>query len=178
MANDNAKYTPTQWEKITAVAVAFFIVGLISFLVIRDRPFSDLNFAIFVRILLSLSCAILGAVVPGFLQVDLQKKGLAIRAGGALALFVLTFFFTPSVIFSSQEQTQPSEFIVGYVPYSAIVAEDNSKVSIGKAVVTRGVTVLRPVADLSTDGQVLKIGTRAVVIELEEGWVKLKLHYN
>lgn len=100
MANDNAKYTPTQWEKITAVAVAFFIVGLISFLVIRDRPFSDLNFVIFVRILLSLSCSILGAVVPGFLQVDMRKKGLVIRAGGALALFIVTFFFTPSVISS------------------------------------------------------------------------------
>lgn len=103
MANENAKYAPTQWEKITAVAVAFFIVGLISFLVIRDKPFSDLNFAVFARILLSLSCAVLGAVIPGFLQVDLHKKGLAIRAGGALALFVLTFFFTPSVISPSSK---------------------------------------------------------------------------
>lgn len=103
MANDNQKYEPAQWEKITAVAVAFFIVGLISFLVIRDKPFSDLNFAIFVRILLSLSCAVLGAVIPGFLQVDLHKKGLAVRAGGALALFIITFFFTPSVISSPQK---------------------------------------------------------------------------
>lgn len=110
MANDNAKYTPTQWEKITAVAVAFFIVGLISFLVIRDRPFSDLNFVIFVRILLSLSCSILGAVVPRFLQVDMRKKGLVIRAGGALALFITTFFFTPSVISSTQKPETNTSF--------------------------------------------------------------------
>jgi hypothetical protein len=28
MANDNQKYEPAQWEKITAVAVAFFGGGL------------------------------------------------------------------------------------------------------------------------------------------------------
>jgi len=40
---------------------------------------------------------VLGATIPGFLQVDYNGQGMSIRAGGALALFVLTFFGTPHV---------------------------------------------------------------------------------
>jgi len=49
------------------------------------------------RILLSLGVAIFGAVIPGFLKINLTWKGVVIRAGGALALFLLTFFFTPKI---------------------------------------------------------------------------------
>lgn len=94
--SDNA-YKVSHWEKIVASAAALFIIGLISFLVVRDKPFSDPNFAVFVRVLLSLACAVLGAVVPGFLHVSVNGKGLAIRAGGALALFIITYFFSPKV---------------------------------------------------------------------------------
>lgn len=90
-------HSVAQWEKVVAAVVAVFIVGLVSFLVIRDKPFSDPNLAVFVRILLSLSCAVLGAVIPGFLQVDIKGRGLLIRAGGALALFLVTFFFSPQI---------------------------------------------------------------------------------
>jgi len=100
--NNNSNYQPAQLEKVVASAVAILIVGLISFLVIRDKPFSDPNFPVFIRILLSLACAVLGAVIPGFLNVDLKAKGLLIRAGGALALFVITFFFTPNVATSEK----------------------------------------------------------------------------
>ncbi|WP_417914142.1 hypothetical protein [Candidatus Electronema sp. JM] len=105
--NSQLPYQPAQWEKIVATIVALFIVGLISFLVIRDKPFSDSNFPIFIRILLSLACAVLGAVIPGFLNIDLQAKGLLIRAGGALALFVITYFFTPQTISPSVEEKFP-----------------------------------------------------------------------
>jgi hypothetical protein len=47
---------------------------------------------------LSLSIAVLGATVPGFLNVGWSGRGLAIRAGGALALFVLTFLLTPQIV--------------------------------------------------------------------------------
>uniref|UniRef100_UPI0040571D5C PDZ domain-containing protein n=1 Tax=Candidatus Electronema sp. TaxID=2698783 RepID=UPI0040571D5C len=92
-----------------ATIVALFIVGLISFLVIRDKPFSDSSFPIFIRILLSLACAILGAVIPGFLSIDLQANGLLIRAGGALALFVITYFFTPQTVFPLDERKNKAE---------------------------------------------------------------------
>jgi hypothetical protein len=55
------------------------------------------------RIILSLSVAVLGATVPGFLNVGWSAKGFAVRAGGALALFVLTFLLTPQVV---QQETR------------------------------------------------------------------------
>lgn len=77
-------YVPARWEKITSYAMAIWIVALVSYLLIRNQRFEDPNLAVGMRILLSLSTAILGAVIPGFLHVDMQGKGLAIRAGGAL----------------------------------------------------------------------------------------------
>ena len=40
----------------------------------------------------------LGATIPGFLQVGWNGKGFAIRAGGALALFIATYLLAPSVV--------------------------------------------------------------------------------
>jgi len=45
-----------------------------------------------------LATAVLGAVLPGFLHVTWNVKGVAIRAAGALAVFVVTFFGTPKVL--------------------------------------------------------------------------------
>ena len=50
------------------------------------------------RVLLSLSAATLGASIPGFLNLRWSGGGLVVRAGGALALFVLTFVYTPDLV--------------------------------------------------------------------------------
>ena len=97
MPENYPAYQSALWEKITAAAVAVFIVAFISFLIISGIP-SEQNAIAFARILISLASAILGAVIPGFLGVNLQAKRQSIRAGGALALFVITYFFTPNVI--------------------------------------------------------------------------------
>lgn len=94
----SSKHIPATWEKITVLVVAVFITGITSFLVIRNEPFADSNYVTFVRILLSLAVAVLGAVIPGVLNITLRKNNLLIRASGAIALFVITFMFTPKVI--------------------------------------------------------------------------------
>ncbi|MCG5509686.1 hypothetical protein [Ectothiorhodospira lacustris] len=86
------------WERMLGAITALFIVGLVGYLVIRNEPFADQNFVVMLRILLSLAVSVVGAVIPGFLQVGWNGSGLAIRAGGALALFVLTFLLTPQVL--------------------------------------------------------------------------------
>lgn len=50
------------------------------------------------RVVLSFATAVLGATIPGFLEIGWKGTGLAIRAGGALALFVLTFLYTPDLV--------------------------------------------------------------------------------
>jgi hypothetical protein len=91
-------YQTQAWEKMVVYLTGFLFIGLIAYLAIRNEPFTDPNFVVLIRIVLSVLLAAMGATIPGFLNVDLSKNGLAIRAGGALALFVLTYLLTPSVI--------------------------------------------------------------------------------
>ena len=86
------------WERIVATTGAVVVLATTLFLVVRNQPFADPSLVVFLRILLSLSIATLGAVIPGFLHVRLGWGRVAIRAGGALALFVITYFFTPKVL--------------------------------------------------------------------------------
>jgi hypothetical protein len=101
-------YEPSAWEKGAAYAAALLTVLLVGFLTIRNEPFSDPNVVVLVRIILSLAVSVLGATVPGFLQVDLSWRGWAVRSGGALALFLVTFFGTPRVLSSAPPQAQPA----------------------------------------------------------------------
>jgi len=80
---------------------------LVGFLVVRNQPFHDPNLVVLIRTVLSTAVAVLGATIPGFLHIDLAARGVAIRAGGALALFVLTFFFSPGVLPGGGEAPTP-----------------------------------------------------------------------
>ncbi len=92
-------YQPHAWEKVVSYATAFLFIATNVFLLIRNQPIADPNLVVVLRILLSLMVAIFGASVPGMLRVDLTtKKGVAIRATGALALFVISFVMTPKVL--------------------------------------------------------------------------------
>ncbi|WP_274024576.1 hypothetical protein [Vibrio parahaemolyticus] len=84
--------------KIIAYICAVSILAVVFILVLQKEPVSDPNIIVIVRIILSLAVAIIGAVIPGFLHVDLTWKGVSIRAFGALALFIISFFFTPKVL--------------------------------------------------------------------------------
>jgi hypothetical protein len=53
-------------------------------------------------VVVSFATATLGATIPGFLEIGWSGRGLAIRAGGALALFVLTFLYTPDLVTKGQ----------------------------------------------------------------------------
>ena len=92
-------YQPQNWERMLTYGTAFLFVALVAFLLVRNQPIADPNLVVLVRILLSLIVSVFGASVPGMLRVDLTtRKGLIIRATGALALFVLTFVMTPTVL--------------------------------------------------------------------------------
>jgi|SRR5215475_2547821 len=82
-------------DRIAATIAALVIVGLTVFLLIRNEPIADPRLFFALRVVLSFSAAVLGATIPGFLNLKWSGAGFVIRAGGALALFVLTFVYTP-----------------------------------------------------------------------------------
>lgn len=118
--SQDAAHQPAQWEKVSVYVVAVFVIGLIAFIVLRNTPFADPNIIVFVRILLALAVAVLGAAIPGFLHIGWKGKGWLIRAGGACALFVLVYFFTPEVL--AVPAPPPSQVDQNQVP-----RDDNSQ---------------------------------------------------
>jgi len=86
------------------VIVAFvfgvtFVIALILLAIKFEHP-TPFQYNVF-RTILSLAAAGTAAMIPGFidLQVSTTTK-LLIRAGGALAVFVITFFFNPAQLAS------------------------------------------------------------------------------
>jgi hypothetical protein len=74
------------------------IVGLVVFLLIRNQAIADPALFFALRVVLSFGTAVLGATIPGFLEVGWSGNGWKIRAGGALALFIVTFAYTPDLL--------------------------------------------------------------------------------
>jgi hypothetical protein len=86
------------FDRIAATCAALVIVGLAVFLLIRNQPIADPRLFLVLRVVVSFSAATLGATIPGFLELGWRGRGLAMRSGGALALFVLTFVYTPDLV--------------------------------------------------------------------------------
>jgi hypothetical protein len=98
MARAQAHQVGIQFDRIAATLAALVVVGLAVFLLVRNEPIASPQLFFVVRVVLSFSVAVLGATIPGFLEIGWRGSGLAIRAGGALALFVLTFVYTPDLV--------------------------------------------------------------------------------
>jgi hypothetical protein len=78
-------------EKILAyVFGVVFVSVLLALAVLIPKP-TPFQYTVF-RIVLALAAAGVAAVIPGFLQ---AKVGAFIRAGGALAVFVVVYFYSP-----------------------------------------------------------------------------------
>ena len=102
-----------KFERRIAVFVAVAVVALVMYLVIRSEPFVDPQKIVWVRILLALTVGIIGATIPGLLNVTYNFAGFGIRAAGAMGLFVITFFGTPqTTVFGLQDNTEYNDLIV------------------------------------------------------------------
>lgn len=84
--------TPHQWEKIAVFAFGVIFISILLALVLLFPHLSPEAYTVF-RIIIALAAAGIGAVIPGIL--DVEMKGL-LRAGGAMALFVIVYFFSPA----------------------------------------------------------------------------------
>jgi hypothetical protein len=95
-----------QFDRVAATCAALVIVCLVVFLLIRNQEIADARLFFALRVVLSFGTAVLGATIPGFLEIGWSGSGLAIRAGGALALFVLTFLYTPDLATTHEQAGQ------------------------------------------------------------------------
>jgi hypothetical protein len=86
------------WEKIVAFAMAAVVLLAVLVVVLRNEPFKDPNIVLVFRIVIAAAMGVFVMVVPGFLHVEWKGRGLVIRAGGAIAAFVLCLVFTPKVL--------------------------------------------------------------------------------
>jgi hypothetical protein len=100
-----ARQPGLQFDRVAATLAALVVVGLAVFLLVRNQPIADPKLFFILRVVLSFSAATLGATIPGFLDIRWSGSGLALRAGGALALFVLTFVYTPDVLLDQKAET-------------------------------------------------------------------------
>lgn len=104
----------------TQIVIAFvfgvtFIVGLMVLAVAFPKP-TPFQYKVF-RIVLSLAVAGAAAMVPGFINLEVSlTAGLLIRAGGALAVFVIVFFFNPAELSPGAAHRSVAEELVAENP--------------------------------------------------------------
>jgi hypothetical protein len=120
MAKTAASQAKVGFDRIAAVCAALVIVGLVVFLLIRNEEIADARLFFALRLVLSFGAAVLGATIPGFLSVGWSGGGLTVRAGGALALFVLTFLYTPDLATGSHIEVRNGSYVGGNVSNSTI----------------------------------------------------------
>jgi hypothetical protein len=101
-SNGSSSFADRILSIVAVAAMLMFTAPLIVF----NQPFvSELAFLLF-RTGLSLSAAVLGASIPGLLNVSWSGRGRSLRAGGALALFAITFVYNPASLMAEAEQHQ------------------------------------------------------------------------
>ena len=85
----------SNWEKITGLifGVTFFIALLVLSVFISNP--SPTQYAIF-KTILAMAAAGIGGILGGTIHVKGSIKKWSVRAGGAMALFIVVYFFTPA----------------------------------------------------------------------------------
>ena len=83
-------------DKLLAFAFGtVFVVVILVMAIAFPNPSKDV--ARTFNVVLALAAAGVGAMLPGFIHVQGKIAKLSLRAGGALALFVVVFFFGGAV---------------------------------------------------------------------------------
>jgi DNA-binding MarR family transcriptional regulator len=94
------------WELI--FVSVFGVVFIVSLLTLAIRFPHPTNFQLLVfRTVLALAAAGIAASVPGFLNLSLDLTGVAVRAGGALAVFLLIYRLNPAETVVQDQSVAP-----------------------------------------------------------------------
>lgn len=87
-----------------------WVIMLTSYMIFQDKELSEASMY-FLKILLSLSGAVMLATLPGFMDINYSVGGLSIRAAGGAAAFVFIYTQSPHLpaLKSSIERQYPAE---------------------------------------------------------------------
>jgi hypothetical protein len=93
-------FVEANWEKVAAFACGVVFVALMLIIAISIPNPSATQWFVF-RVVLALAAAGIGAVIPGLIVVNVSK---VVRAGGAIALFVLVYMLNPPQLVAPVQQ--------------------------------------------------------------------------
>jgi len=79
------------WQKVTAFGCGVVFIALMLIVAIAIPNPTATQWFVF-RVVLALAAAGIGAVIPGLIVVNVSR---VVRAGGAIALFVLVYLLNP-----------------------------------------------------------------------------------
>lgn len=90
---DSASY---RIERIIASIVMAWVVILTTYMILQNQTLSPTSMY-FLKIILSLSGAVMLATLPGFLDINYSLSGFSVRAAGGAAAFVFIYTQSPSI---------------------------------------------------------------------------------
>lgn len=90
---------PRRWEVIAAFSFGCaFLIAILAIAFYKPNP-TAFEYTIY-RIVIALAAAGVGAIIPGFLNIRFKSW---LRAGGAVALFIVVYFFAPATMNTVEE---------------------------------------------------------------------------
>lgn len=99
---------PATWEKIAAFAFGVIFVAVLLGVAFAAPNPTDFQLFVF-RIVLALAAAGVAAVIPGFLHIESKTALYAVRAGGALGVFLLVFLVNPPALLHKEKVPIPGD---------------------------------------------------------------------
>lgn len=93
---------------IAFVFGVIFVVTMLMIAIYFPKP-TPFQYNVF-RVVFALAAAGIAAMIPGFINLTINPSvGLLIRAGGALAVFIIVFFFNPAPLPNGPNGDGPDE---------------------------------------------------------------------
>lgn len=84
-----------------AFGFGVFFLAVLAYAGLRDKTLDDPGQFFILRVLVAIAAAGIAATIPGFLEVSIgHRAAVAVRAGGAIAVFVIIFVVNPPAVIS------------------------------------------------------------------------------
>lgn len=121
---NSVRQSPT-WHIVVGVIFGFVFISAILVMAIKLPDMNAEQYAI-IKTVLALAAAGIAAVFTGFIELDGSFSKWTVRAGGALAVFVIVFFFTPAPpvqVTPDIPETQADAITVNQIAKSSLSCE-------------------------------------------------------